>query len=142
MPLQIRYLFLGIGDFLLLLGDLLSLLGHLLAQALHFAAQALILATQRLPIRRWRPWAVRSSMRGSQRLLNIQIAKCFALSPAPFPLSGPRHLNCYPARSAGVSPFSLGIVSAVFIERDERTDGGQFHSIAVLSRRVLRSEKV
>jgi hypothetical protein len=36
----------------------------------------------------------------------------------------------------------LGIVSAVFIERDERTDGGQFHSIAVLSRRVLRSEKL
>ena len=32
-------------------------------------------------------------------------------------------------------------VSAVFIERDERTDGRRFHSIAVLSRRVLRSEK-
>jgi hypothetical protein len=34
-------------------------------------------------------------MRGSQRLLNIQIAKCFALSPAPLSLPGPRHLNCY-----------------------------------------------
>ena len=35
----------------------------------------------------------------------------------------------------------LGIVSAVFIEHEERTDGGQFHSIAVLNRRVQRSEK-
>jgi formate hydrogenlyase transcriptional activator len=34
-------------------------------------------------------------MRGSQRLLNIQIAKCFALCPAPFAFQGPSHLNCY-----------------------------------------------
>ena len=30
--------------------------------------------------------------------------------------------------SGAGSAYSIGIVSAVFIERDERTDGGQFHS--------------
>jgi hypothetical protein len=59
------------SDLPLLLGDLLSLLGDLLVQSLHFATQALVLAAQRLIIRRGTPWQVRSSMRGSQRLLNI-----------------------------------------------------------------------
>ena len=71
LPFQIRDLLLGIRDLLLFLGDLFRLFGQLLAQLLNFAAQALILTAQCLAFRRWTPLAARSSMWGSQRILNI-----------------------------------------------------------------------
>ena len=71
LPFQIRDLLLGIRDLLLFLGDLFRLFGQLLAQLLNFAAQELILTAQCLAFRRWTPLAARSSMWGSQRLLNI-----------------------------------------------------------------------
>jgi hypothetical protein len=64
LPLQIR-------DLLLFLGELLSLIGQLLMQLLNFPAQTFVFASQRLAIRRWTPLGARSSMRGTQRLLNI-----------------------------------------------------------------------
>src|SRR5258708_36967701 len=69
-----------------------GLLAELLAQPLHLAAQALVLAAQCLTIRRWTSFGARSSMRGSQRLLNIQNAKCSAPCQR---FLGPTHLNCY-----------------------------------------------
>ena len=78
LPFQIGDLLLLLGDLLLFFGDLLLLLDELLrlltqllAQLLVLATQALVLAAQSLASRRESPLWARSSMRGSQRLLNI-----------------------------------------------------------------------